>query len=96
MARQKPEQKVQNKIIKFLKDKDIYYEKRQAGGFTYRSGLPDVWFIYKGKHVEVEVKSATGGRSPLQIKWGDYFIQHNTLYTYVNSFEEFLEFFATL
>lgn len=64
-----PEKHVQNKIIDFLKTIPcLVYERRQAGGFNYKAGLPDLWFVYRGVHVEIEVKAPGGEPSSLQIK----------------------------
>lgn len=68
------EQKIQDKIIKYLEKLDkenepIFWEKRQAGGFTYRIGLPDLYIVYYGKHIEIEIKAPDGKRSSAQIKW---------------------------
>ena len=52
----------------------LYYEVRQAGGVSYKAGLPDIWCVYKGKHIELEIKREKGGVvSTLQIKKRDYF-----------------------
>ena len=63
-----PEKQVQNKIVGFLKTlPDCFVERRNAGGFGYHAGVPDVWFVYRGRHVEVEVKAPSTGeatRSP--------------------------------
>ena len=42
--------------------------RREAGGFAYRKGLPDVYCVYKGKHVEIEVKDPKGEQSMMQKK----------------------------
>ena len=39
-----PEKRVQNKIIEYLKqlrdnNKPIFYERRQAGGYSYKKGI---------------------------------------------------------
>ena len=69
-----PEQKVQNKILSFLKSlrdagMPIFYEKRQAGGFSYKKGIPDIYGCYAGQHFEVEVKRPGGTQSALQEKF---------------------------
>lgn len=60
-----PEKRVQNAIINYLKNlKDsglpIYYERRQATA-TSKIGVPDLFVIYKGKHIEIECKKPVGG-----------------------------------
>lgn len=69
-----PENKVKEKIIKYFKtlqDKGLplFYERRQAGGFSYKKGLPDLYFVYKGKHIELELKSDSGEPSSMQLMW---------------------------
>lgn len=69
-----PEQKVQNKIEKYLKDlqkegKPLFFEKRQAGGWNYKKGLPDLYIVYNGKHIEIEIKAENGKPSEMQLMW---------------------------
>lgn len=71
---QTPEQRVQNKIEKYFKslqDKGVplFFEKRQAGGFTYRKGLPDMYIVLYGKHIEIEIKAKGGKTSTMQELW---------------------------
>lgn len=76
-----PEKQVQNKIIDFLKTiPNLVYERRQAGGFNYRAGLPDLWFLYKGVHCEVEVKAPGGQPSSLQLKQELAFLNSGAMY----------------
>lgn len=52
----------------------LHYEIRQAGGFNYHAGRPDIWCVYNGRHIELEIKREKGGvASPLQIKNKQYF-----------------------
>lgn len=69
-----PENKVKNAIIKYFKtlqDKGLplFYERRQSGGFSYKKGLPDMYFVYKGVHVELELKAENGSPSSMQLMW---------------------------
>lgn len=71
---QTPEQKVQNKIERYLKSLQkqgvpLFFEKRQAGGFTYRKGLPDMYIVLYGKHIEIEIKAKDGKISTMQEMW---------------------------
>lgn len=76
-----PEKAVQTKIINFLKTiPGLIYERRQAGGFNYRAGLPDLWFLYKGIHCEVEVKAPGGEPSSLQLKQERSFLNAGAKY----------------
>ena len=52
-----PEKKVQNEIIKYLKSKDVFFERRQAGGFSYKKGIPDLYAVIDGMHIEIEVRT---------------------------------------
>lgn len=74
MSKKTPEGNVQQDIIdyvNYLEDYGypIWYERRQAGGFNYKKGAPDLFVVYNGIHIEVEVKQQDGERSPLQEKW---------------------------
>ena len=65
-----PEGKVKKAIKEYLDSINIYYELRPAGGVSFKKGLPDMWCVYKGKHIEIEVKEPDGGElSAMQIKW---------------------------
>lgn len=91
-----PEKKVQNKIIDFCKKLEnlgypIYCERRQAGGFSYKAGQADLYIIYNGQHVEVEVKKQDGKQKALQIKWEEKCKKLNCLYILANSFDSFYE-----
>lgn len=71
-----PEKKVQTAILKYLKSlqddgKAIFFERRQAGGFSYKKGVPDLFAVVNGWHIEIEVKKVGGELSPLQEKFRD-------------------------
>ena len=71
-----PEKKVQNEILKYLDklEKDgrkIFHERRQAGGFNYKKGIPDIYCVVNGKHIEIEVKKPGGKLSTMQEKFRD-------------------------
>ena len=62
-----PEGKIKSDIVKYLsslkKQKyPIDYDCRQAGGFAYRMGLPDIYVVYKWYHIEIEVKVPNQGK----------------------------------
>lgn len=93
-----PEKKVQTDILKYfkkLKDagKPIFYERRQAGGFSYKMGIPDVYVVYNGRHVEIEVKQPGGQLSPLQEKFRDMCKRNNILWICAESLEDVKRFF---
>lgn len=71
-----PEKKVQNQVIKYLKDLaeqgyPIYVERRQAGGYSYKKGTPDLYCVANGQHLEIEIKKPNGHLSPLQERYRD-------------------------
>lgn len=45
-----------------------YYVKRWGGGYFGQAGLPDMQIVINGVCYEIELKSATGKPSSLQIK----------------------------
>lgn len=68
------EGKVQDKIIKYLTQlhKDGYkiiHDKRQAGGLTYKEGMADIWVVFLGIHIEIEVKEPGEELRAAQEKW---------------------------
>lgn len=91
-----PERKVKKKIIEYLKAHDICHEPREAGGFTYRKGRADLWLVYEGYHVEVEVKAPGGTMSAMQYKWVDYCRQHRVYWCCVSSVEDLLRLFIAI
>lgn len=71
-----PEGKVKQELYRYIETLasagvPIYYEVRQAGGFNYHKGIPDFYIVYKGRHIEIEVKKPGGIQSNLQIRWQD-------------------------
>lgn len=84
---------IQNKILRYLKDLEkegypLYVERRQAGGFSYKKGVADVYFVYDGYHVEVECKTESGKLKVLQEKWRDYCIERGIGYICARSLED--------
>ena len=71
-----PEKRIQDKVIKYLKmltieGKPVYVERRQAGGFSYKMGIADLYAVVNGIHIEIEVKRPGGTLRPMQEKWRD-------------------------
>ena len=92
-----PEKVVQNKIYGYLKqlsdeDKPVEVFRRQAGGFSYKEGLPDLYAVIEGLHVEIEVKRPGGQLRAMQEKWRDRFIRKNVLWICADNFGQFLAF----
>ena len=85
----KEEQKLQNKIEKYLKElaknnQPVFFEKRQAGGFNYKIGIPDLYIVINGYHIEFEIKKSKGGKlSVSQLKWMERFNSNYKIDNYV-------------
>lgn len=96
-----PEKKVQNKIIAYLKDLQekghpLFFERRQAGGFSYKKGIPDLYAVYNGIHIEIEVKKPTGELAVMQEKFRDKCEKLNITYIAARNIEEVIELFQKL
>lgn len=92
-----PEKRVQNPIIKYLNElekegKKIIHERRQAGGVSYKKGIPDLYAVINGRHLEIEVKAPNGSLDPMQEKWRDKCIRLGIDYICVDDFEKFKSF----
>lgn len=92
-----PEKMIQSKIISYLSKLEkeghpIFYEKRQAGGFAYKKGLPDIYVVYNGEHIEVEVKRKGGQLSPMQEAWARRFKQLGITHYVADDVEKFKQF----
>lgn len=92
----KPETLIQNKILKYLKSlqdsgEPIFYQRREAIGLAYKKGIPDIYFVYNGIHVEVEVKTPDGELSTMQEKFRDRCKQINILWICARSVKEVSE-----
>lgn len=71
-----PEKIVQNAIVNFLnkqqkEGKPVFVERRNAGGFSYKKGIPDLYAVINGIHLEIEVKAPGGSLSTMQEKYRD-------------------------
>lgn len=89
-----PEDRVLKPIIDYLTEHKIYFERRNATGLNYRKGIPDLWCVINGKHIEIETKreDGLGKLSSMQIKWKSRLEKFNVTYWYADSFEVFLEY----
>ncbi len=89
-----PEKSVQNRIMNYLKKLEdegypCYHERRQAGGFSYKKGIPDIYAVFNGIHIEIEVKRPGGELSSMQEKWRDKCKQRKIYWCCVDSLEDF-------
>ena len=80
-----PEKKVQNNIVDYLKSLEkqgfpVMVERRQAGGFSYKMGIPDLYAVINGIHLEIEVKRPGGQLRPMQEKYKQKCINKNIAY----------------
>ena len=85
---------MRQRIINFLKKlkddgKPIFYERRQAGGFSYKKGIPDLYCVYYGYHIEIEVKAENGELSVMQEKFRDMCAKNKIFWICSNSLEDF-------
>lgn len=88
-----PEKRVQSAIMTFLREYpeekafiDVY--RRQAGGYSYTMGIPDLYAVVNGWHVEIEVKRPGGQLRPMQMKFRDKCLKHHTHYLCAESVED--------
>lgn len=95
------ERDVQSSILKYLRKlknqgHPLFFERRQAGGFSYKKGLPDIYFVYKGIHIEVEVKASDGKLSTDQETWQTIFKELEIEHLVIDDFSEFKEYMTNL
>ncbi len=88
-----PEKVVQNAIVAYfkkLKDegKPVMIERRQAGGFSYKAGIPDLYAVYDGYHIEIEVKRPGGSLRVMQEKYKEKCEQLHIRYICASSVNE--------
>ena len=91
-----PEKKIQDNIQKTLKSLGIYVERRQISGVGAKKGKPDLWIVYKGHHVEIEVKAPGGELSTMQMIQIKKFQSLNVPCIVVESVEEVLEYLKSI
>lgn len=88
-----PEKRIQNSIINYLHSlkatgHPLYYERRQTGGFSYKAGLADLYAVYNGLHIEIEIKRPGGNVRVLQEKWEEVCKSINIIYMRVDNVED--------
>lgn len=91
-----PEKEIQNSIISYFKrlnDNGIpcYVERRQAGGYTYKAGLPDLFVCIFGQHIEIEVKRPNGQARAIQEKWAKRFNEIGVHYLLADSLTQVVD-----
>lgn len=102
MSRKTEEGKVQQSIIDYVNylydlGHPIFYERRQAGGFNYKKGRPDLFVVYNGIHIEIEVKKPGGKQSSMQTKFENKCKEkYNCLYLCVDDLSQFVKFIEQL
>lgn len=85
------EKAVENKIKKWLKDRNYWYFKVH-GSIYQPSGIPDILACINGKFVAIEVKRTKGGIvSPLQKAQIAKIKENGGIAGVASSMEEFLE-----
>lgn len=92
-----PEKKVQNKIVAYLKHLEdegyrVWHQRREAIGLSYKKGIPDLYAIIEGRHVEIEVKAPGKELRPMQIKQREILTKAGALYVCCDNFEDFHNF----
>lgn len=61
------EKNFENRVKRFLKDEGCYFIKYWGGGEFTKAGVPDILCCCNGFFIGIEVKSATGRPSALQL-----------------------------
>jgi hypothetical protein len=92
-----PEKKIQNKIVHWMTNLEklgapVYIERRNAGAFNYKKGIPDLYGIINGYHIEIEVKADNGELSTMQEKFKDRLLKIHCSYICARSLSELQEF----
>lgn len=90
-----PEKKVQNAIVNFLNAKQkegepVFVERRNAGGFSYKKGIPDLYAVIDGIHLEIEVKRPGGTMTTMQEKFRDKCRKLHIKWCCVDNLDEFI------
>lgn len=90
------EKEIQDDILDYFEKLDklnypILYDRRQAGGFNYKKGIPDLWASIQGKHLEIEVKRPGEHLRPMQEKFRDECKRKNIIYICADSLNKIKE-----
>lgn len=62
-----PEKKVKDKVVKILKEEEVYYFFPATHGFG-RSGVPDIVCCVDGHFLAIECKAGTNKPTALQVR----------------------------
>lgn len=96
----KDETLLQEKVLKYFKTLQlsghpIFYDRRVAGGLSYEEGVPDIYCVYNGVHIEIELKVVGGAVRARQEaferkcrNWGILYIRPDTYKEVVEYFEK--------
>ena len=89
-----PEKRVQKAIVDFMKEliargEKIDIQRRQAGGYSYKKGIPDLYAVVYGRHLEIEVKAPGEHLRPMQEKWRDKCLRLGIDYVCADSIDAF-------
>lgn len=97
-----PEKRVQNEIVKYLNElsqqHQVLVDRRQAGGYSYKKGAPDLYAVVNGIHLEIEVKKPNGQLSSKQEKFRDMCFDLGILWVCaekVSDVEQFVKYLLT-
>lgn len=92
-----PEKTVQNAIVAYMnklqsKGCPCQIYRRQAGGYSYKMGLPDLYAEFAGQHIEIEVKAPGKKLRPMQEKQRLKILAAKNLYICADNLEVFKDF----
>lgn len=87
-----------NYLTKLEKEgKPIYHEHRSGSvGFSVKKGIPDLFVVINGIHIECELKTPVGKRSTMQEKYEVIFKSKGIKYICPHSFDEFKTYIDSL
>lgn len=89
---------IQKKVLEYFKNLElaghpILFERRQASGLAYKEGKPDLFCVYNGVHIEIEMKVPDGTVRTMQEKYEIKCKKRGIIYMRPNSFEEVKKYF---
>lgn len=84
------EKKFEESIKNFLKERNHWYVKFFANGYT-KAGIPDILAVVNGRFVGIEVKASNGRASELQLYNRKKIRESNgvSIIVYPSQFDEF-------